>query len=249
MLDDQLQRLELLLCEVVLPSRHICLAHLAWYLRRGQPHHRERSIRPVVDEFGCRLSTDGKEELIPHLLIEGLCRLTPRVVVDTRSIDILDLLVEDPLGEPYLTDTIKELLEVVVRRARLQTLIVQSKALDKVLPQALCRPLTKPRALLRLHPIADGDNDIKIVEVRGLSRKIGNLDFSLRLLLLKLPLLIDMEDISLTVVRDFPKRVAIWSSESHTVKREPYGLVVHTDIKPDRPILGLAEKERFGRGG
>lgn len=55
-------------------------------------------------------------------------------------------------------------------------------------------PLTKPRALLGLHPIADGDDDIKIVEVRGLSRKIGNPDFSLRLLLTKLPLLIDMED-------------------------------------------------------
>ena len=58
---------------------------------------------------------------------------------------------------------------------------------------AVC-PLTRPRALLGLHPIADGDDDIKIVEVRGLSRKIGNSDFSLRQLLLKLPLLIDMED-------------------------------------------------------
>lgn len=114
LLDDQLQRLGLLLGEVILPSRHICLAHLAWYLRRGQPHHRERSISPVVDEFGYRLSTDGEEELILHLLIEGQCRLTPRVLVDTRSIDILDLLEEDPLGEPYLTDTIKGLLEVVV---------------------------------------------------------------------------------------------------------------------------------------
>ena len=145
LLDDQLQRLELLLGEVVLPSRHICLAHLAWYLRRGQPHHRERSIRSVVDEFGYRLSTDAEEELILHLLVEGQCRLAQRVVLDAGSIDILDLLVDDPLGEPYLTDTIKELLKVVVRRASLQTLTIQDKAFDKVLPQALCRPLTKPR--------------------------------------------------------------------------------------------------------
>ena len=85
--------------------------------------------------------------------------------IDAGGVDVGDFLVEAALGGPDVLNPARQLLEVVKRLVGiLQTLIVEDEPLDDVFPQTLGGPDAELRASKRLHPVADRDDDVKVIE-------------------------------------------------------------------------------------
>ncbi len=62
-----------------------------------------------------------------------------------------------------------QLVEVILAEdlfTLLQTFVIQNEALDDELPQRLRRPDAELRGLMTVHPVADGDDGIEVVELQ-----------------------------------------------------------------------------------
>ena len=91
------------------------------------------------------------------------------VVVHARRVDIQHLLVEPPLRRPDVPDALQQFVEVILlplARRVLQPLVVHREPLHDVFPQPLRGPDAELRAAQRSHPVAHGDDDIQVVDVR-----------------------------------------------------------------------------------
>jgi hypothetical protein len=75
-------------------------------------------------------------------------------------------LVKPSLGSPDVLNPARQFLKVVERLVGVfQALVVEDKAFDDVLPQALGGPHAELGAPERFHPVAHRDDDIEVVEL------------------------------------------------------------------------------------
>ena len=108
---------------------------------------------------------NGPVHLVLHGLKEQLSHLRPRVVIHARLVNVANLPVKIPLRNPDFPDAPEQFVVILVfRAALLQPLVVQGKALDDVFAQTLGGPDAELRASMRLHPVADGNNDVQVVK-------------------------------------------------------------------------------------
>ena len=80
------------------------------------------------------------------------------------GVDLEHLAPELVLRRPDVADAREELLEIGAGAALFEFLVVEDEALDEVVAELLRGPDTEPGAPVRLHPIADRDDDIEGVE-------------------------------------------------------------------------------------
>ncbi len=65
--------------------------------------------------------------------------------------------------QTYFPDFFYQFTEIVHRRTFLETLLIQSITTNDVVAQSLCCPNTEHRTLTRLHTVADGNDNVKVV--------------------------------------------------------------------------------------
>ena len=95
------------------------------------------------------------------------------VIVNTGCVDIKHLTVKHLLGSADITDTLQQLLEVSAAAQIFQALIIQSKALSHILLQNPRCPNTKLHAALRLHTVANRNDDIEIIVIHLISLTVS----------------------------------------------------------------------------
>ena len=87
------------------------------------------------------------------------------IVISRQRVNVGDFLVETPFTGANLPDTFKEFVKIVFAKALtlLEPFIIQHKPLNDKFIQGLGRPNAKLRSLIAVHPIAHGNNGVKIV--------------------------------------------------------------------------------------
>src|SRR5690606_20144973 len=96
---------------------------------------------------------------------EELLRLTRLcVIVDAGGIQIENLPVQHPLAAANVADAIQQLTPVRAAAEVLELLVIHREALDQVLAQSLGGPDAEPRCDLALDAVADGDDQVEVVE-------------------------------------------------------------------------------------
>ena len=117
--------------------------------------------------------------LVLHLLEEAARSRRIAVVVDGRSVDVGELLIESALTQAYLADFCQQVLKVVLtdERAVLHALLVYHIATNSKLTQYRSGPLTELRGTDGVDTVANRDDGIEGVE-QGLA---SNLPFALGL--------------------------------------------------------------------
>ena len=69
------------------------------------------------------------------------------------------------LAGPNLADAGKQFVEVVGQPvAAFEALVVQRESLDEIFPKALGRPLSELHSRGRAHPVADGQDRVKVIK-------------------------------------------------------------------------------------
>ena len=156
------------LVQVILGNRNVRFQDLAVgsMLPVGEAHVPQGGIGRVVDNFCRGLSGDGPVELVLDAGGELLGHWSILVVVDSKRIDVGDLLVEAPLAGSDLPNALQQLFEVITAKesvSLLEALVVHDKALDEELPQVLGGPNAKLGRLEAIDPVADRDDSIEVV--------------------------------------------------------------------------------------
>ena len=93
--------------------------------------------------------------------------------------------VKDFLRRPDIPDSIQQFFPVHSASIPLKPLIIQGKALDDVLVEALSRPLAEAGTNDGMDAVAYGNDDVEVVIICRFCRKIGNPDFSYRIALIQ----------------------------------------------------------------
>ena len=96
------------------------------------------------------------------------------IIVNTGRVDFKHLTVKHLFGSADIADTLQQLLEVSAAAQIFQALIIQSKAFSHILLQNPRCPNTKLHAALRLHTVADRNDDIKIIIIDIIHFSVGS---------------------------------------------------------------------------
>ena len=175
--NDQVQRLDLFLAEVVLGDGDVGLADgtLRRVLPGRQAHVRPGGVGALPDDFGRCVTVGGPVHLILDGLEEPLGHLGARVVIDARGVDVDDLLVEQPLARADVADAGQRLVEVVLADGApgLDALIVEHEPLDEQFPQLGRGPLPELRSARRAHAVAHGEDHVEAVMERAVMLAVG----------------------------------------------------------------------------
>lgn len=126
--------------------------------------------RGRIQHFGCRRNIAGIS-FSYHAAGILVCLLSYRIadifltpknpfflwvrIPNADNINILDFLIKESFRQTDLTDAFLQLIKIIHRVARLETLVVQGKALDDIFPKPLCCPDAKSHALMGFDPITD----------------------------------------------------------------------------------------------
>src|SRR5690606_40258263 len=83
------------------------------------------------------------------------------------GIDVGDLLVKPSCTGPYLPDTFQQFIKVVSAKslALLQTLVIEHKAFDNVLPEGSGGPNAELCCLVAVDPVANCNDGVQVVKI------------------------------------------------------------------------------------
>ena len=158
--------------QIILRHHHIRLARTG--ARPGhQPHVGLARVGSGGDDFRRRLPERCLVHLVLHRGEEELRRPGPRIVVRARGVNIQHLAPERFLRRPDVADALQQFVKVSPATRLLQPLVIHREALHDVFPQPLRGSDAELRAALGFHAVADGDDDIQIVVLRGVDLAIG----------------------------------------------------------------------------
>ena len=102
----------------------------------------------------------GPVHLVLHHPKEAQRNLRLGIVINARSVNIQHLAPKDLLRRPDIPNPSQQLIKVIPTASAFKTLIIQGKALDQVLTQALGRPDAKLCAPEGVDPVANRDDGI-----------------------------------------------------------------------------------------
>ena len=95
------------------------------------------------------------------------------VIVNTGCVDFKHLSIKHLLGSADIADTLQQLLKVSAATQIFQALIIQSKAFSHILLQNSRCPDAKLHTALRLHTVADRNDDIEIIVIHLISLTVS----------------------------------------------------------------------------
>ena len=112
------------------------------------------------------MPVDSPVQLVLHICEKIPCRDGIPAVIDTRRVDIGNLLVEFPLRHPDFPDFFEQVLKVffVKNLAVFQALFVENITLYREIAQNVGRPLPELRCADRIHAVSHRNYRIEIVE-------------------------------------------------------------------------------------
>ena len=122
-------------------------------------------------------SGGGVEELVLHLGEEERGFLFTSLVVIAEGEEVADFLVEAFFRGPDVADAGEEFVEVIPTSGVLEALVVHDEAFDNVFLQMGAGPLSELNTTRGADAVADGEDEIEVIE---LDRAL-NLAFSLDL--------------------------------------------------------------------
>lgn len=167
---DPVQLFHMRLAQVVL--RHGDVGFQDFSLGRvlpgGQAHVNPGGVGAAVDDFGRRLPGDGPMQLVLDGGEELLRHGRVGAVIHRQRAEISDFLVEPPLAGADFPDALQQFVEIVPAEhlfALLQTFIIQHEALGDELAQCSRGPDAELGGLVAVHPVADGDDGVEVVEL------------------------------------------------------------------------------------
>ena len=186
---------------------------------------------------------DGIVELVLHHLEEEERLVVGGVVIDRGGIEVEDLTVEHLLGEADVLDGVEQLVPILPATIALEAVGIDGEALDDIVTEALGGPLAEAHTLDAMDAIADGDDDIEVVEVEvcrlclalygtmwsGMC-KFCTPHFGSNLTLFK-----DIGD----VAADYGSVTS--KQRGHLAFGQPHGVGIHLHIELDGAVLGGVE--------
>ena len=162
--NNEVEGLDFFQCEVILGHGHVRLVGAA--ARPGrQSHVGLGGVGAGVDDLGCRLSMRAPVHLVLHGRKELPRGLHAWIVINPRGVNLQHLAPESLFRRPDVPDARQQLIKIIAAPGLLEPLIVHRETLDDILPQPLCGPDAELRAAMRLYAVADGDDDVQVIEL------------------------------------------------------------------------------------
>jgi len=119
-----------------------------------------------VNNLSGGLAGDGPVHLVLNSFEKEDANLLGGVVIDTRGVNVSDLLVEPPLGSSDILNPAHKLFEIVEGLIGiLQTFIVHREALHDVFTQPLRGPDAEAGGHHAFNPVADRNDGIEVVAI------------------------------------------------------------------------------------
>ena len=162
------KRLQLLLRKVVFGNRHVVFMNFA--RRRTLPCRQTHvflvGVGTLIDQLRRRVPMHAVMHLVLHRREKALGGLCRRIVIDGRSVNVRNLLVETTFRQTNLADALQLFLEIVLRKhstAPFQPLVVHHPSLYGVVLDNRIRPLAELYGTLVIDLEAHGDNHLETI--------------------------------------------------------------------------------------
>lgn len=162
--DDQaVESIDFIRGEVVLGDQDV-LPPYTGAAPGGEGHVGLVRIGAGDDQLGGGLAGGGVEELVLHLGEEEGGFVLAGLVVAAEGEEVADFLVEALFRGPNLADAGEKFVEVVPTTGVLQALVVHDEAFEDVFLEVGAGPLAELDAAGRTDAVANGENEVEVVE-------------------------------------------------------------------------------------